>query len=361
MHPFQLMSKPTGSICNLDCSYCFYLEKPHSNQIRMSDEVLEHYVRDYLQHSPQQHVTFLWQGGEPTLAGLEFYQQAVNFQQKYANGKTVENALQTNGVLLDEKWCAFLKENRFLVGLSIDGPEELHDAYRLTKSQKGTFHKVMEGLDNLLKYEVEFNTLTVVHQKNVQHAKRIYRFLKEIGSTHFQFIPLMNDGEQQASAKDYGQFLIEIFQQWYANDIGKISVQFIEQWMMAFLGMQPSLCIFRQRCGDQIVIEQNGDIYSCDHYVYPQYKIGNLIETPLREIVTSPKQQHFGLLKQQISTKCQQCQFRFACHGGCPKHRKIEGFGEPHNVLCEAYYSALSYMQPYLQRLALRIKMQRNL
>lgn len=356
---FQIMAKPAGSICNLDCKYCFYLEKPHLNQRRMDEAILEKYIRDYLDKSPQKEVTFLWQGGEPTLAGLDFYRQAVEFQQKYANGKKIYNALQTNGILLNDEWCEFLRENRFLVGLSIDGTQEMHDAYRVTKSQKGSFQQVFEALELLKKHQVQFNTLTVVHKENVQHGAEIYRYLKSIGSTYMQFIPLMGDYSQQASAKDYGQMMIEIFKQWYPHDIGKIGVQFIEQWMMAFLGYQPSLCIFRKTCGDQMIIEQNGDIYSCDHYVYPQYKLGNLIETPLLDLTYSDKQQKFGLSKANVSSRCQRCEFRFACNGGCPKHRTVQGFGEPHNQLCEAYYSALSYMAPYLKQLASQIRQRR--
>lgn len=354
MRAFQLLAKPTGSICNLDCHYCFYLEKPHSHRRAMSDEVLERYIRTYIESAPQKVVTFLWQGGEPTMAGLDFYQSAVEIQRKYAGNKRIENALQTNGVLLNADWARFLHDNQFLVGLSIDGTQPMHDAYRLTKSGKGTFSQVMDALDLLLNYRVQFNTLTVVHNQNVQHGAEIYRFLKRIGSPYMQFIPLMGDYRQQASARDYGQFLIDIFDEWYAHDIGKIGLQFVEQWFMAYLGLQPGLCIFRERCGDQLVIEQNGDIYSCDHYVYPDYKLGNLIETPVVTLVNSPQQQHFGEMKTQLSERCQSCQFRFACHGGCPKHRTVQGFGAPHNQLCEAYYRALSHMDPYLKQLAIR-------
>ncbi|OOF51467.1 anaerobic sulfatase maturase [Rodentibacter trehalosifermentans] len=356
MNPFQLMAKPTGSMCNLDCQYCFYLEKPHQNQRAMSDEVLARYIQSYLENAPQQRVTFLWQGGEPTMAGLDFYQRAVDFQRQYANGKQVENALQTNGVLLDADWCRFLYDNRFLVGLSVDGPQHLHDTYRLSKSGKGTFRQVMDALDLLINYRVQFNTLTVVHNLNVRQGKEIYRFLKRVGSPYMQFIPLMGDEVHQATASDYGQFLVDIFDEWYANDVGKIGVQFIEQWFMAYLGLQPDLCIFRETCGDQLVIEQNGDIYSCDHYVYPEYKLGNLIETPLRTIAESPTQIHFGSMKSFLSERCQRCKFHFACHGGCPKHRTINGFGAPHNQLCEAYYRALCYMDPYLHQFAADFK-----
>ncbi|MGQ9445331.1 anaerobic sulfatase maturase [[Pasteurella] aerogenes] len=356
MQAFQLMAKPSGSVCNLDCKYCFYLEKPHLNQRHMSDSVLENYIRQYLANAPQKTVTFLWQGGEPTLAGLSFYQKVIDLQQKYANDKKIYNALQTNGILLDDAWCYFLKQHEFLVGLSIDGPQHLHDSYRVTKSQKGTYLQVMEALNKLIKFNVQFNTLTVVHKQNVQFGTEIYQFLKTIGSQYMQFIPLMGEYSQQATAKDFGKFMIDIFNQWYAQDIGQIGVQFIEQWLMAFLGMQPSLCIFRRTCGDQMVIEQNGDIYSCDHYVYPEYKIGNLLDTPILDITHSEKQIRFGANKEIVSQRCQQCKFRFACNGGCPKHRTVQGFGEPHNQLCEAYYSALSYMEPYLQQLAHQLK-----
>ncbi|HHF3390457.1 TPA: anaerobic sulfatase maturase [Haemophilus influenzae] len=353
MNSFQLMAKPTGSICNLDCQYCFYLEKPHLNQRAMTNEVLEAYIKSYIETTPQQQVTFLWQGGEPTLAGLDFYKRAVNFQHKYANGKQIENSLQTNGVLLNADWCRFLHDHHFLVGLSIDGPKHVHDTYRLTKNGKGSFQQVINALDLLYNYQVSFNTLTVVHNLNVQYAKEIYHFLKRIGSSYMQFIPLMGDYKQQATAKDYGQFLIDIFDEWYANDVGKIGIQFIEQWFMAYLGLQPSLCIFRETCGDQLVIEQNGDIYSCDHYVYPEYKLGNLIETPLIQLLdNNTKQKNFGVAKSFLSEQCKICKFRFACHGGCPKHRTIQGFGKAHNQLCEAYYSALSHMDPYLKSFA---------
>ena len=350
MNAFQLMAKPTGSICNLACQYCFYLEKPHLNQRAMSDAVLECYVKSYLENAPQQQVTFLWQGGEPTMAGLDFYQKVIDFQHKYSAGKQIENALQTNGILLNADWCQFLRDNQFLVGLSIDGPEHLHDAYRLTKNDKGTFRQVMDALNLLIYYQIPFNTLTVVHNLNVQYGKEVYHFLKRIGSPYMQFIPLMGDYPQQPSAKDYGQFLVDIFDEWYTYDVGKIGIQFIEQWFMAYLGLQPGLCIFRETCGDQPVIEQNGDIYSCDHYVYPAYKLGNLIETPLRLLIDSPQQKRFGAMKSFLSERCQACKFRFACHGGCPKHRIAEGFGAPHNRFCEAYYRALSHMDPYLRQ-----------
>ena len=220
MNAFQLMAKPTGSICNLDCQYCFYLEKPHLNQRAMSDEVLETYIKAYIETAPQQQVTFLWQGGEPTMAGLDFYKRAVDFQHKYANGKQIEN---------------FLHDHNFLVGLSIDGPEHLHDTYRLTKNGKGTFQQVIDALNLLHNYQVSFNTLTVVHNLNVLHGKEIYHFLKRIGSPYMQFIPLMGDYKQQASAKDYGQFLINIFDEWYTNDVGKLGFSLLNNGLWPIL------------------------------------------------------------------------------------------------------------------------------
>lgn len=354
--PFHLMAKPTGSQCNIDCHYCFYLEKPHQQQRAMSDEVLERYIADYIEQTPQNTVSFIWQGGEPTLAGLDFFEKAVVLQQRFAKGKRILNSIQTNGILLNDQWCQFLKKWQFLVGISIDGPQALHDYYRVSKSQKGTWQAVMQAIELLKSHQIPFNTLTVVNDHNVHSGTAIYQFLKEIGSTNLQFIPLMGAENQQASAKDFGLFLIEVFKQWYPQDIGRISVQFIEQWTMAFLGLQPSLCLFRKTCGDQLIIEQNGDIYSCDHYVYPQYKIGNLIETPIRQIVYSPAQQQFAKMKTQLSRQCLQCEFQFACHGGCPKHRMLtKEMDFPHNQLCEAYYMALSYMKPYLLKLASQI------
>ncbi len=358
IHPFQIMAKPAGSICNLDCHYCFYLAKPHLAQRHMDFDLLERYIESYIRQAPQQEVTFLWQGGEPTLAGIDFYRQAVKLQQRYANGKKIYNALQTNGVLLNSEWVDFLREHQFLVGLSIDGTEAMHDAYRVSKSQKGTFKQVMAALNLLKQYQIDFNTLTVVHKANVQSGAEVYQFLREIGSTYMQFIPLMGEWEQKATAKDYGKMMRDIFDQWYPHDIGRIGVQFIEQWLMAYLGLEPSLCIFRKACGDQMIIEQNGDLYSCDHYVYPEYKLGNLIETPLRDMTYSSQQQRFGKMKSQLSQRCQQCRFQFACHGGCPKHRTVQGFGEPHNQLCEAYYSTLEYLDPYLKQLANYLKQQ---
>ncbi|MGR3807326.1 anaerobic sulfatase maturase [Pasteurella testudinis] len=355
--PFHLMAKSASSLCNIQCDYCFYLDKPHHRAMKMNDEILTNYIKNYIQQAPQQQVTFIWQGGEPTLSGLDFFQRAVTLQQRYAGNKTIHNSLQTNGILLNDNWCRFFKQHNFLIGISLDGTESMHDGYRKNKSGKGTWRQVMNAVDLLQKHKVIFNTLTVIHRQNAKCGQALYQFLKSLGVDYMQFIPLMDTPEQQAAAQDYGQLLIDVFDTWRQQDIGVIAVQFIEQWLMAFLGYQPSLCIFRPTCGDQMIIEQNGDIYSCDHYVYPQYNLGNIIETPLRQITSCIKQQQFGLAKQQLSTKCRQCEFQFACHGGCPKHRTLpQEMDYPHNQLCEAYYMALKHMAPHLSRLANQIK-----
>ncbi|KGQ69636.1 anaerobic sulfatase maturase [Chelonobacter oris] len=351
--PFHLMAKPSASLCNIQCEYCFYLEKPHQKQIKMHDEILEKYIKQYIQSAPQSEITFIWQGGEPTLCGLDFFQRAVALQQRYADKKIIRNSLQTNGILLNDAWCRFFKAHDFLIGISLDGTQPMHDVYRKNGRGKGTWKQVKSAVDLLQKHQVTFNILTVVHNQNADCGRELYLFLKSLGVNYMQFIPLMAAPEQQASANAYGQFLIDVFDCWYQQDIGRISVQFIEQWLMAFFGYQPSLCIFRPTCGDQMIIEQNGDIYSCDHYVYPQYKIGNIIETPLIQITDSTQQQKFGLAKQHLSQKCRQCEFLFACHGGCPKHRTLLSETDyPHNYLCEAYYMALRHMAPYLKKLA---------
>ncbi|MGR6979947.1 anaerobic sulfatase maturase [Testudinibacter sp. P27/CKL/0425] len=355
--PFHLMAKPSASLCNIQCEYCFYLEKPHQKQIKMSDKILEQYIKDYIQAAPQSEITFIWQGGEPTLCGLDFYQRAVELQQRHAGKKIIHNSLQTNGILLNDAWCQFFEEHEFLIGLSLDGTQPLHDAYRKNKSGNGTWQQVMNAIVLLKKHQVNFNILTVVHNQNAQNGREIYFFLKSLGVDYMQFIPLMGSPEQQTSAAAFGQFMIDIFDSWYPQDVGLINVQFIEQWLMAFSGYQPSLCIFRPTCGDQMIIEQNGDIYSCDHYVYPQYKIGNIIETPLIQITSSLEQQRFGFAKQQLSRKCRQCEFQFACNGGCPKHRTLLlEMDFPHNSLCEAYYMALNHISPYLQQLTAQFR-----
>lgn len=384
---FHVLTKPIGPICNLDCKYCFYLEKqklyPEEKQWRMSDEVLEEYIRQYIQSQATDEIHFAWQGGEPTLLGVEFFQKAVAWQKKYAGGKTISNALQTNGTLLDDEWCKFLAREKFLVGLSIDGPRKLHDEYRVDKGQKPTFDAVIRGLNALKRHQVEFNTLTVVNRTNSQHPLEVYRFLKRIGSGFIQFIPLVERSapadmkmrgfdfaappdlarEQTLSpvtvgsveAGQYGNFLCAIFDEWLRHDVGKTFVQLFDVALGNWMGLGSSLCVFAEKCGAALAVEHNGDLYSCDHYVYPQYRLGNLMNQSLGEMVSSAPQKKFGADKSDTLPQfCRSCEVRFACNGECPKHRFIKTpAGEDGlNYLCPAYKNFFNHIDPAMRRMA---------
>ena len=377
--PFQVMAKPTGPLCNLDCTYCFYLEKeklyPGTKNWEMPSAVLEAYIRQYIESQPHEVVTFAWQGGEPTLLGIPWFENVVAFQQKYSGGKRIENVLQTNGVSLNADWAHFFADNNFLIGISIDGPRELHDLYRVDKGQQPTFDEVMRGIEQLTAADVLFNTLTVVHRKNSSHALEVYRFLKEIGSGFMQFIPVVERKAIQASSnglvllgpnhvadarvtdwsvepQPYGDFLCAIFDEWVRNDVGKYFVQVFDVTLELWLGMPPSLCVFSETCGDALVVEHQGDVYSCDHYVYPENKLGNILENPLASLVGLEKQRSFGNVKRDsLPAFCRNCDVRFACNGECPKHRFMTTLdGEPGlNYLCAAYKKFFHHMAPYME------------
>ena len=382
---FHLLTKPVGPICNLDCKYCFYLEKeklyPGESQWRMSDAVLEGYVRQYIESQPAPEINFAWQGGEPTLVGVEFFRKAVALQERYAGGKQIFNAIQTNGTLLDDEWCEFLAGNGFLVGLSIDGPEELHDRYRVDKRQQPTFQKVMRGLDLLKKHGVQFNTLTVVNRGNSVKPLEVYRFLKGIGSEFLQFIPLVERAapaelrgydfapppvvgemgneavvtEWSVEAAQYGEFLCAIFDEWVRKDVGRTFVQLFDVALGNWMGLGSSLCVFAEKCGGALAIEHNGDIYSCDHYVYPEHRLGNLMNTRLGDMVNSAQQVKFGNDKlDALPAYCIECEVRFACNGECPKHRFIRTpDGEAGlNYLCAAYKRFFTHVDPYMRVMA---------
>ncbi len=386
---FHIMSKPIGPICNLNCKYCFYLEKeklyPSQSKWAMPDDVLEAYIRGYISSQSLPAVTFAWQGGEPTLLGVDYFRKIVELQRKHANGKQIENALQTNGVLLDDRWCEFLAEHGFLVGLSIDGPRELHDYYRVDKGGHPTFDAVMRGLACLQKHSVEFNTLTGVQRNNSYHPIKVYRFLKEVGSRFMQFIPIVEraaadpspdglvlispDDRQEARVPDwsvepeqYGRFMCAIFDEWVRNDVGKHYVQLFDVTLEAWVGMNPSLCVFSETCGKALAIEHNGDLYSCDHYVYPENKLGNIMETPLGSLVSSDQQKSFGQHKlDSLPRYCLGCDVRFACNGECPKHRFIrtpEG-EEGLNYLCSVYKIFFHHIDPYMQFMAAELREER--
>jgi len=375
---FHIMAKPTGAICNLDCKYCFYLEKeklyPSVKNWAMPDDVLEKYIKEYIQSQKVPEIIFAWQGGEPTLLGIDFFKKAVQLQKKYADGKKIENAFQTNGILLNDDWCSFFLENNFLIGLSIDGPREIHDKYRVHKGGQPSFDNVMSGLEYLKKHKVEFNTLTCVQKDNAYKPLEVYEFLKEIGSKFMQFIPIverksLNEASElklvQPSYKEeavvtdwsveplqYGKFLMEIFDQWVRNDVGKYFVQIFDVSLGLWHGLGSSLCVFKETCGQALAMEHNGDVYSCDHFVYPENKLGNIMEESLNKIVDSEQQLQFGTDKKtKLPQFCIDCDVRFACNGECPKHRfiKTPDGEEGLNYLCEGYKYFFHGIAPYMR------------
>lgn len=385
--PFSLLTKPIGAICNLDCTYCYYLEKeklyPKDENFRMSDQTLETYVRQYIETQPGKEITFAWQGGEPTLLGLDFFRRAVEFQERYRGDKTISNALQTNGTLLDDDWCRFFTEHRFLIGLSVDGPRELHDAYRVDKRRKPTFERVMRGLEFLKKHETSFNTLTVVNRRNSRQPLEVYRFLKSIGSGYLQFIPLVERNPSHAAremgfdlglpptpgepedrspvtewsvrAEDFGTFLTTIFDEWVRQDVGRVFVQIFDVTLGNHMGLGSALCVFGETCGNALAIEHNGDVFSCDHYVYPDYRIGNVNDGHLGEMVQSARQRKFGTDKRDTLPRfCRECDVRHLCHGECPKHRFIQTpDGEPGlNYLCPGYKKFFHHVRPSMDIMA---------
>lgn len=368
------MTKPIGPICNLECRYCFYLEKVNlfaiDERFRMSDAVLEEYVRSYIEAQPGPEVSFAWQGGEPTLLGIDFFRRAVELQKIHGRGRKIENAFQTNGTLLNDEWAAFFKENDFLVGVSIDGPAHLHDHYRVTRKQGPSYKKVIAGIEVLKKHGVEFNTLTCVHAGNVDHPVAVYKFLRDIGSTFLQFIPIVErlpDASSEAAGlwlahppspddpdaprtppmqpysvppEKYGDFLCKIFDKWVRHHVGKTYVQLFDVALGKWLGIPGGLCYFSETCGRAMAIEHDGNVYPCDHYVYPRYRLANVLETGLGAIADDPRMQAFGEAKRNtLPEMCVKCRYRFACNGECPKHRFCYTPDGEYglNYLCPAY------------------------
>jgi uncharacterized protein len=376
---FHVMLKPRGAICNLGCLYCYFLSKeklyPEST-FRMEDSLLEDFTRQYIEAQQTPEVTFAWQGGEPTLMGLEFFEKAVRYQKKYArSGQKINNALQTNGVTLTDEWGQFFKENNFLVGISIDGPRDLHDAYRRDKGGKPTFDRVMTGLTVLKKHQVEFNALTTVHAANAPYPLEVYHFLRdEAGFQFIQFIPIVerdNDTgfqegtkvtKRSVTAKQYGRFLITIFDEWVRRDVGQIYIQIFDVSLGAWLGQPGGLCVFAPTCGTATAMEHNGDLFACDHFVEPRYLLGNIKENDLVELVSSHRQVKFGRNKlDKLPKYCRNCEVRFACHGGCPKNRIIKTpGGEPGlNYLCQGYKDFFTHIDTAMKIMAFLIRQQR--
>jgi len=376
---FHVLVKPRGAICNLGCEYCFFLSKeglyPDSH-FRMTDEVLEEYTRQYIESQQGPEVTIAWQGGEPTLMGLDFFRRAVEYQEKYKKpNTTIQNTMQTNGTLLDDEWCEFFHEHNFLVGISIDGPRELHDAYRVDKAGKPTFDRVMRGLDSLKKHHVDFNILCTVHAANGDHPLEVYRFFRdELEAQFIQFIAIVErdneTGFQEGStvtgrsvgARQYGDFLIGVFDEWVQQDVGQVYVQTFDVALAAWVGEPGAVCVFAPTCGQAMALEHNGDLYACDHFVEPNYYLGNVMERPLVELVGSVKQRKFGLDKRDgLPRYCQECEVRFVCHGGCPKNRFIEApDGEPGlNYLCAGYRAFFRHIDLAMRIMATLLRQNR--
>jgi len=381
-HGFHILTKPIGPICNLGCEYCFYLEKevlyPEVSKWAMPDDVLENYIRQYIEAQPGDSVHFAWQGGEPTLLGVDFFRKVVQFQSQHANGKQIENALQTNGTLLDAAWGEFLAEQQWLIGISIDGPREMHDAFRVDKGGKPTFDRVLRGIEVLKRHNVAFNTLTTVHHANAQHPLEVYRFLREQGSGYMQFIPIVERVAQgttehglvlvspgfekqtvvapwSVQAEDYGNFLCGIFDEWVRRDVGRVFVQIFDVSLEMWMNMEASLCVFRKTCGSALAMEHSGDVYSCDHFVYPENKLGNVMEAGLAALAESEQQKKFGMDKNDTLPRyCRECDVRFACNGECPKHRFIRTpDGEAGlNYLCAGYKKFFRHIDPYMRFMA---------
>ncbi|NLS11792.1 anaerobic sulfatase maturase [Vibrio sp. SM6] len=372
------MAKPTSYVCNLHCDYCFYLEKEgiygpptQRSNLAMTDDVLRRFIKQYIQSQPTETVDFAWQGGEPTLAGIAFFEKVVAYQKQYSDGRLITNAFQTNGVLINDKWSEFLAKHNFLIGLSVDGTKELHDRYRVTKSGKGTFHRIVNAIESFKKYGVEFNTLTVVNSLNAEHPLEVYNTLKDLGSTYLQFIPIVESrvnvfsnpnlisqftpaGDNifpwTVTGEQYGKFMTAIFDEWVRNDVGKTFVQLFDTTLASFAGYPASVCLFAKECGQAMVIEKNGDIYSCDHFVYPEFKLGNINDQSLSKLAITKQQTEFGKLKSNLSDACKKCEFLFACNGGCTKHRIVNTpESVPHNFLCDGYKHYFKHVAPYMQ------------
>lgn len=397
---FHVMAKPTGSRCNIDCNYCFYLHKEQlleqDRHSGMSDEVLETFIRQYIDSQDGEQVVFSWQGGEPTLMGLEYFEKIVALQRKYQKpGQRIENDLQTNGILLNDNWARFLRQHHFLVGISIDGPAELHDRYRVTRSGKPTFEKVMAGVAALKRHQVPFNALVTVNRTNARFPLEVYRFLtRELGATYIQFNPCVEPVDFKHTAPqfwrddtipltgsrrarpgdldsivtdwsvdpdDWGRFLIAVFEEWVNNDLGRVQVNLFETAVAQTMGMSAQICITSEFCGKGLAIEKNGDIFSCDHYVYPEYKLGNVQSTKLAHMAFSERQKAFGLGKRDtLPAACKRCPYLKLCYGECPKNRIVRSEeGElGMNYLCPGIKAFFAYAQPMLIGIATLLQRQ---
>ena len=374
--PLYVMLKPAGAHCNLACKYCYYLEKNnlYQNTPRhlMSDEMLEQFTREYIEAQTMPQVLFTWHGGEPLMRSIDFYKKALALQKKYAHGKQIDNVIQTNGTLLTDEWCEFFAQNHWLVGISIDGPQEYHDHYRVTPAGKPSWEKVMQGIQLLKKHRVEWNAMAVVNAYNAEHPLEFYHFFRDNGCQYLQFTPIVErlteheDGRTLASLADdreipladasvtpqqWGNFLCTIFDDWVRHDVGKTFVEIFDCTLANWMGVLPGICAYSKECGHAGVMEHNGDVYSCDHFVFPEYKLGNIKDQSLIDMLYGEKQQAFSRLKHtSLPRQCKECDMEFACHGECPKNRfEKDKYGEPGlNYLCQGYYQYYTHVAPYM-------------
>lgn len=373
--PLYVMLKPAGSLCNLRCKYCYYLEKnalytEQKNHV-ISDEMLDKFIREYIEAQTSPDVLFCWHGGETLMRPISFYRRAIELQRKYARGRRIDNTIQTNATMLTDEWCEFFRENNFLVGVSIDGPQEFHDEYRRTATGKPTFHKVMQGIRLLNKHNVEWNALAVVNDFNADYPLEFYNFFKEIGCHYIQFTPIVerrierNDGLSLApgmeeggelvdfsvTPEQWGKFLCTIFDEWVRYDVGTYFIQIFDATLANWAGVQPGLCSLAKECGHAGVMEFNGDVYSCDHFVYPEHLLGNINEKTITEMMYGEKQREFAKLKHELlPQQCRECPVEFACHGECPKNRFTrDKYGNPGlNYLCKGYRQFFEHVKPYM-------------
>ena len=373
--PLYVMLKPAGSLCNLRCKYCYYLEKnalytEQKNHV-ISDEMLDKFIREYIEAQTSPDVLFCWHGGETLMRPISFYRRAIELQRKYARGRRIDNTIQTNATMLTDEWCEFFRENNFLVGVSIDGPQEFHDEYRRTATGKPTFHKVMQGIRLLNKHNVEWNALAVVNDFNADYPLEFYNFFKEIGCHYIQFTPIVerrierNDGLSLApgmeeggelvdfsvTPEQWGKFLCTIFDEWVRHDVGTYFIQIFDATLANWAGVQSGLCSLAKECGHAGVMEFNGDVYSCDHFVYPEHLLGNINEKTITEMMYGEKQREFAKLKHELlPQQCRECPVEFACHGECPKNRFTrDKYGNPGlNYLCKGYRQFFEHVKPYM-------------
>lgn len=385
--PLYVMLKPAGAHCNLACKYCYYLEKnklyPTAQRHLMSDEMLEQFTREYIEAQTMNQMLFTWHGGEPLLRSIDFYRKALSLQQKYAGGRRIDNVIQTNGTLLTDEWCEFFAQNHWLVGISIDGPQPYHDHYRLTAAGKPSWKKVMQGIKLLKKHGVEWNAMAVVNAYNVNHPLEFYRFFKENGCQFLQFTPIVErltrheDGRTLASLADkneiplseasvtpeqWGYFLCAIFDEWVRKDVGKIFVEIFDCTLANWMGISPGICAYSKECGHAGVMEHNGDVYSCDHFVFPEYKLGNIRDHSLIDMLYGEQQQEFSRLKHSsLLRQCKECDMEFACHGECPKNRFMKDkYGDSGlNYLCPGYYHYYQHVAPYMDYMKQELMAQR--